>query len=191
MPQPILAIVGRPNVGKSSFFNRILGRRHAIVSDVAGTTRDRLIADVEWDDYKFIMIDTGGLESDPEGSIQEKVQEQAEMAMTSADVIVFLTDVNEGLTNADQVAADRLRRTRKPVILAVNKVDNEIREFAAPEFYQLGLGEPMPISAYHHFGIYEVMDRVISYFPPVDPPGETSDPQDQESDDYESARSVV
>ena len=105
MPQPILAIVGRPNVGKSSFFNRILGRRHAIVSDVAGTTRDRLIADAVWDEHQFIMVDTGGLEPDPEGSIQEKVQEQADMAMASADVIVFLTDVTEGLTSADQVAA--------------------------------------------------------------------------------------
>jgi len=184
LPQPILAIVGRPNVGKSSFFNRILGRRHAIVSDVAGTTRDRLIADAQWDEHQFIMVDTGGLEPDPEGSIQEKVQEQADMVMASADVILFLTDVTEGLTSADHVAADRLRRTRKPVILAVNKVDNEIREFAAPEFYQLGLGEPVPISAYHHYGIYQLMDRVISHFPRRETPDQ---PSEQAQDDEASA----
>ena len=141
MPQPIVAVIGRPNVGKSSFFNRIVGRRQAIVSEVAGTTRDRLISQVKWDDYEFILIDTGGLEQNPEGSIREKVQEQAEMAMTSADIIIFMTDVTEGLTNADHVVAERLRRTEKPILLAVNKVDNETREFDASEFYQLGLGD--------------------------------------------------
>ena len=170
MPQPIVAVVGRPNVGKSSLFNRILGRRHAIVSDVAGTTRDRLIADAHWDDYDFILIDTGGLESNPEGSIREKVQEQAEMAMQAADVIVFMTDVIDGLTAADHVAADRLRRASKPVILTVNKVDNDSREFASPEFHQLGLGEPFLISAYHNYGIYPLMDQVISHFPYQEPP---------------------
>ena len=144
MPQPIVAIIGRPNVGKSSFFNRILGRRQAIVSEVAGTTRDRLISQVRWDDYEFILIDTGGLEQNPEGSIREKVQDQAEMAMASADIIIFMTDVTEGLTNADYVVAERLRRTEKPILLAVNKVDNETREFDASEFYQLGLGDPVP-----------------------------------------------
>ena len=180
MPQPILALIGRPNVGKSSLFNRILGRRHAIVSEVAGTTRDRLIADARWDEHEFILVDTGGLEPNPEGSIRQKVQEQAEMAMEAADVIIFLTDVTEGLTIADQVVADRLRRTSKPVILAVNKSDNEMREFAAPEFYRLGLGEPIPISAYHHIGIYQLMDEVVSHFPPVPQfPEETAeDPED-------------
>ena len=169
MPQPIVAVIGRPNVGKSSLFNRILGRRQAIVSEVAGTTRDRLISQVQWDDYEFILVDTGGLEQDPEGSIREKVQDQAEMAMSSADVIVFMTDVIEGLTHADQAVAERLRRTQKPIILAVNKVDNESREFDASEFYKLGVGDPVPISAYHHYGIYSLMDRVISHFPPLDP----------------------
>lgn len=170
MPQPIVAVIGRPNVGKSSLFNRILGHRHAIVSEVAGTTRDRLIAHARWDEHEFILIDTGGLESDPEGSIRQKVQEQADMAMEAADVIVFMTDVIDGLTPADQEAADRLRRTRKPVILAVNKVDNEARELTVSEFYQLGLGEPLPISAYHNFGVYGLMDQVVSYFPYAEKP---------------------
>jgi len=169
LPQPIVAIIGRPNVGKSSLFNRILGRRQAIVSEIAGTTRDRLISQAQWDDYEFILVDTGGLEQNPEGSIREKVQEQAEMAMDSADVIIFMTDVTEGLTHADQVVADRLRRADKPIILTVNKVDNESREFDAPEFYQLGLGEPLPISAYHNYGVYYLMDQVVSHFPPLEP----------------------
>ena len=175
MPQPIVAVIGRPNVGKSSLFNRILGHRHAIVSEVAGTTRDRLIADARWDDHELILIDTGGLESDPEGSIRQKVQEQSDMAMEAADVIVFMTDVTEGLTPADQEAAERLRRARKPVILAVNKVDNEARELTIPEFYQLGLGEPFPISAYHNFGVYRLMDQVVSYFPFPETPEEAEE----------------
>ena len=167
MALPIVAIIGRPNVGKSSLFNRIIGRRHAIVSEVAGTTRDRLIAEAQWDDHQFILIDTGGLESNPEGTIREKVQEQADMAVSAADVIVFVTDVVEGLTHADQAVADRLRRNHKPVILAVNKADNDSRELATPEFYRLGLTDPLPISAYHNFGIYQLMDQVLSYFPPT------------------------
>ena len=167
MSLPIVAIIGRPNVGKSSLFNRIVGQRHAIVSEVAGTTRDRLMAQAQWDDHQFILVDTGGLESNPEGTIQEKVQEQANMAVSDADVIVLVTDVVEGLTHADQAAANQLRRTQKPVILAVNKVDNDSREVDAPEFYQLGLADPLPISAYHNFGIYTLMDQVLSHFPPV------------------------
>ena len=124
---PVVAIVGRPNVGKSSLFNRILNRRQAIVTDVAGTTRDRLMAEAWWDDYQFILVDTGGLETRPEGTIQTKVQEQADMAVGDADVVIFLTDGSEGITSTDSLAADRLRRTQKPVILAVNKVDNETR----------------------------------------------------------------
>ena len=169
---PVVAIVGRPNVGKSSLFNRILARRHAIVSDVAGTTRDRLISEAEWDGYRFILVDTGGLESDPEGHIREMVQEQADMAMSDADLIIFLTDALEGLTPADQLIADRLRRTSKPVVLAVNKVDNDVREFAASEFYQLGLADTLLISAYHNHGIYDLMDRVLSYLPPQPAPEE-------------------
>ena len=121
MALPIVAIIGRPNVGKSSLFNRILGRRHAIVSEVAGTTRDRLMSEAQWDGRRFILIDTGGLESNPEGPIREKVQEQADMALSSADVIVFVTDVMEGLTHGDEDVAQRLRRTSKPVILAAKQ----------------------------------------------------------------------
>ena len=163
MSIPIVAIIGRPNVGKSSLFNRIIGRRHAIVSEVAGTTRDRLMADAWWDDHHFILLDTGGLESNPEGEIRQMVQEQAEMAIADADVIIFMTDVVEGMTPADLTASDMLRRTEKPVVLAVNKVDNDLREFAAPEFYTLGMGDPEPISAFHNYGIHGLMERVTSY----------------------------
>ena len=162
---PVVAIIGRPNVGKSSLFNRILARRHAIVSDVAGTTRDRLVSEVTWDGIKFILVDTGGLESDPEGHIREMVQEQADMAMAEANLIIFLTDAIEGLTVADQEIAQRLRRSSKPVILVVNKVDNDNREFSASEFYQMGIGDTVLISAYHNRGIYDLMDQVLSKLP--------------------------
>ena len=165
MPLPIIAIVGRPNVGKSSLFNRIVGRRYAIVSDVAGTTRDRLMADTDWEGRRFILLDTGGLETDPEGEIRAKVQEQAEMAMADADVIIMMADVAEGITPSDTTAANRLRTTRKPVVLAVNKVDNDNRELNTPEFYQLGMGDPAPISAYHNYGIHDLMERVLSHLP--------------------------
>ena len=165
MPDPIIAITGRPNVGKSSLFNRILGRRQAIVSEVAGTTRDRLMAEAEWDRRRFILLDTGGLESNPEGTIREKVQEQVEMAMADADVILLLTDVNEGVTPDDQLAVERLRRTDKPVVLVVNKVDNDSRELAANEFYRLGMTDTLTVSAYHNFGIHDLMERVVSLLP--------------------------
>lgn len=165
-PQPIVAVVGRPNVGKSSLFNRILARRQAIVSEVAGTTRDRLLAEAVWEDYPFILVDTGGLEAAPEGHIRERVQEQADMAMAAADVIVFVADAAAGLTPTDYEIADRLRRSPQPVILAVNKIDNDAREAAAAEFYQLGLAESVMISAYHNYGIYDLMERVIFHLPP-------------------------
>ena len=165
MPLPIIAIVGRPNVGKSSLFNRIVGWRHAIVSAEAGTTRDRLIADTDWEGYRFILLDTGGLETDPEGAIRFKVQEQAEMAMADADVIIMMADVAEGVTPDDAIAANRLRTTHKPVVLAVNKVDNDNRELNTPEFYRLGMGDPTAISAYHNYGIHELMERVLKYLP--------------------------
>ena len=159
----IIAIVGRPNVGKSSLFNRIVGHRQAIVSDIAGTTRDRLIAEAQWEGHSFILVDTGGLEPNPEGHIREKVQEQADMALADADVIVFVADVNEGVTPIDHMLADRLRRTDKPVVLAVNKVDNDSRELAGSEFYQLGIADPMFISAFHNFGIHDLMEEVLSH----------------------------
>ena len=184
MPLPIVAIVGRPNVGKSSLFNRIVGWRHAIVSDVAGTTRDRLMADTDWEGRRFILLDTGGLETDPEGTIRSKVQEQAEMAMSDADVIILLTDVAEGIMPSDAIAANRLRTTRKPVVLAVNKVDNDNRELNTPEFYQLGMGDPTAISAYHNYGIHELMERVLSNVPDIDTgEGEDGDDEWDEVDD--------
>ena len=117
---PLIAIVGRPNVGKSSLFNRILARRHAIVSDVSGTTRDRLLSRVTWHDKNYLLADTGGLETNPDGHIREMVQEQADMAMSDADLIIFVTDAIDGLSPSDQLINDRLRQSSKPVILAVN-----------------------------------------------------------------------
>ena len=178
MPLPIIAIVGRPNVGKSSLFNRIVGWRHAIVSDVAGTTRDRLMADTDWEGSRFILLDTGGLESAPEGEIRARVQEQAEMAMNDADAIILLTDVADGVTPADMIAAQRLRTTEKPVILAVNKVDNDRRELNTPEFYELGMGDPSPISAFHNYGVHDLMERVLEFLP-----GAVSN--DEPSDEFE------
>ena len=175
---PVVAIVGRPNVGKSSLFNRILARRNAIVSEEAGTTRDRLIAEVEWSDRRLILVDTGGLESDPQGPIRKMVQEQADMALTGADLIVFMTSVTEGLTATDELLADRLRLAKKPLILAVNKCDNDAREFSASEFYRLGIAQTVLISAYHNFGVYELMDQVLSLLPKEsaqEPAGETAE----------------
>ena len=186
MAIPIVAIIGRPNVGKSSLFNRIIGRRQAIVSDVAGTTRDRLMADAWWDDFHFILLDTGGLESDPEGIIRQLVQEQAEMAIQDADVIIFMTDVVDGLTHSDRTTAELLRFTKKPVVLAVNKVDNDLREYGAPEFYELGMGDPEPISAFHNYGIQRLMDRVTEHIE-SDPDGAEEDltPLDENTPVYE------
>ncbi len=164
-PDPMVAIIGRPNVGKSSLFNRILSRRHAIVSEVAGTTRDRLIARATWKGRPFLLVDTGGLEDDPEGHIPQRVQQQADMAMGAADVIVFLTDAIQGVTATDEAVAQRLRRTDKPVLLAVNKVDNDNREMAAVEFYGLGLNETAFISAYHNYGIYDLLERIVDLLP--------------------------
>ena len=162
---PMVAIIGRPNVGKSSLFNRILTRRHAIVSDVAGTTRDRLISQASWKGRPFLLVDTGGLEDDPEGHIPQRVQQQADMAMSAAEVIVFLADAVQGITATDEAVAQRLRRTDKPVILAVNKVDNDNREIAAAEFYGLGLPETAFISAYHNYGIYDLLERLVELLP--------------------------
>ena len=186
-PLPIVAVVGRPNVGKSSLFNRILARRQAIVSDVAGTTRDRLMSEVDWDSYQFILVDTGGLESDPEGHIRQMVQEQADMAMSGADVIVFVTDAADGMTATDLEIADRLRRARKPVILAVNKIDNDSREVSASEFYQIGIADTVMVSAYHNYGIYDLMDRVLFHLPvpPYVPPQDEEDFWEEETDDEE------
>ena len=168
MTVPLVAIVGRPNVGKSTLFNRLMERRDAIVSDVPGTTRDRLLGDASWDGYRFTLVDTGGLEPSPQDPLIEKVKAQVETAVSEADLIIFLLDVAYGLTPMDTEIANWLRRTRKPLVVAVNKVDNEKREISAAEFYQLGLEDPLYISAYHNLGIYDLMDKVVSLLPSPD-----------------------
>ena len=154
------------------------------MSDVAGTTRDRLMADTDWEGRRFILLDTGGLESAPEGEIRARVQEQAEMAMNDADVIILLTDVADGVTPSDVIAAQRLRGAEKPVILAVNKVDNDNRELNTPEFYQLGMGDPTPISAYHNYGIYDLMERVAEFLPSGAALDEEAEELDGEAGEY-------
>ena len=164
--KPLVAIVGRPNVGKSTLFNRLVGRREAIVSEVAGTTRDRVTADTVWGDHPFILVDTGGLDLFPETDLWQKVKRQIEIAIDEADVIVMLADAGAGVTGPDRDVAEVLRTADKPVILAANKADNEEREAASVEFYELALGDPVPISAYHNVGIDDLMARVIACFPP-------------------------
>ncbi|MFQ6015989.1 MAG: ribosome biogenesis GTPase Der [Anaerolineae bacterium] len=173
MAKPLVAIVGRPNVGKSTLFNRLVGERVAIVEDLPGTTRDRLYAEAEWNGVPFTLIDTGGLIVRREEGLLAQVRGQAEMAIAEADVVIFLTDVKEGLTANDQDVADILRRSQKPVILAVNKADNEARRQEAVEFYSLGLGEPFPISALHGTGAGNLLDKVADSLPPPEEEGET------------------
>lgn len=163
--KPIVAIVGRQNVGKSTLLNKMLGRRLAIVEDLPGTTRDRVIATVSWRDVAFTVVDTGGLEFDTRSSVAHGVQEQIETAIGEADVIIFMVDVKSGVITADMEMADRLRRVKKPVLLTVNKADNEKLGIGAVDFYQLGLGEPYAISAYHGRGTAELLDRIIALLP--------------------------
>ena len=163
--KPLVAIVGRPNVGKSTLFNRLVGKQSAIVSDVEGTTRDRVMSGVVWDDQSFILVDTGGLALFPETDIWIQVKAQVELAINEADVIILVVDTASGLTAADNDVADLLRMTSKPVVLAVNKSDNEDRAATAVEFYELGLGIPVPISAYHNVGIDDLMSQVVEIFP--------------------------
>ena len=167
MVAPLVAIVGRPNVGKSTLFNRLVGRREAIVSDVPGTTRDRLIALTSWDDFSFTLVDTGGLEPHPQDPMRDKVKFQVEAAVAEADLILFLLDVADGLMPTEHEIAAWLRRAGKPIVVAVNKVDSEKREPLAAEFYQLGLGDPLLISAYHNLGIYDMMAQISSLLPPT------------------------
>lgn len=169
MAKPLVALVGRPNVGKSTLFNRIVGERIAIVEDVAGTTRDRLYAEGEWAGREFTIIDTGGLEVTPGSDISRRVREQAELAIQEADVLVFLVDGREGVTAEDVEIADLLRQSRKPVLLAANKADNEARRLDSVEFYQLGLGEVIPISAHHGTGTGDLLDEVVAHLPTAEP----------------------
>lgn len=188
MTKAIVALVGRPNVGKSTLFNRIVGRRVAIVEDLPGTTRDRLYADADWGGVDFVVIDTGGLEmaSSRElaashktppaaqtagvesGLFLSQMRDQAQIAIAEADVVVFLVDAESGLTPSDQEVAEVLRRTEKPVILVANKADNDRRRADAVEFYALGLGDPLPISALHGHGTGDLLDMIIDALPQTD-----------------------
>ena len=176
MSRPIVAVVGRPNVGKSTLFNALAGERISIVKDTPGITRDRIYADVSWLNYNFVLIDTGGIEPESKDLILSSMREQAQIAIDTADVIVFVCDVKTGLQDADAGVADMLRKSKKPVVLCVNKVDSfEKQQADVYEFYNLGIGEPFPISAVGMLGFGELLDKVVSYFPE-----ETDAPEDED-----------
>ncbi|SHF20789.1 ribosome biogenesis GTPase Der [Lactonifactor longoviformis] len=165
MSKPIVAIVGRPNVGKSTLFNALAGQNISIVKDTPGVTRDRIYADVNWLNHGFTMIDTGGIEPESKDIILSQMREQAQIAIDTADVIIFITDVRQGLVDADAKVADMLRRSGKPVVLAVNKVDNFDKLLMdVYEFYNLGIGEPFPISASSKLGLGDMLDEVVRHF---------------------------
>ncbi len=165
MSKPIVAIVGRPNVGKSTLFNVIAGDSIAIVKDTPGVTRDRIYADCTWLNYNFTLIDTGGIEPDSSDVILSQMRDQAQIAIDTADVIIFLVDVKQGLTDADGKVADMLRRSRKPVVLCVNKVDSfKKMEADVYEFYNLGIGDPIPVSAANHQGVGDLLEAVSDHF---------------------------
>ena len=165
MSKPIVAIVGRPNVGKSTLFNVIAGDSIAIVKDTPGVTRDRIYADCSWLNYNFTLIDTGGIEPDSSDVILSQMREQAQIAIDTADVIIFLVDVRQGLTDADGKVADMLRRSQKPVVLCVNKVDSfKKMEADVYEFYNLGIGDPIPVSASNHQGVGDLLEAVSNHF---------------------------
>ena len=166
MSKPIVAVVGRPNVGKSTLFNALAGENISIVKDTPGVTRDRIYADVTWLDHHFTLIDTGGIEPDSGDIILSQMREQAQIAIDTADVIIFMTDVKQGLVDSDGKVADMLRRSKKPVVLCVNKVDSYQKFIAyVYEFYNLGIGDPMPISAANRQGIGDMLDEVVKHFP--------------------------
>src|SRR3954463_15901636 len=175
MSKPVLAIVGRPNVGKSSLFNRLVGEQRAIVEDQPGTTRDRLYGSADWNGVEFTVIDTGGmvlgetLPGEVELSSEEivrRTREQAQAAIEEADVIVFMVDARSGLTGSDEEIAEVLRKSQKPVIVAANKAESEERRQNAVEFYRLGLGDPIAISAHHAVNTGDLLDEVVAAFPP-------------------------
>lgn len=166
MSRPVVAIVGRPNVGKSTLFNALAGSMISIVKDTPGVTRDRIYADVTWLDKSFTLVDTGGIEPDSSDILLSRMREQAQIAIDTADVIIFITDVRQGLVDSDSKVADMLRRSAKPVVLVVNKVDS-VQKFMMDvyEFYNLGIGEPIPISAANMMGLGDMLDEVVRHFP--------------------------
>ena len=166
--KPLVAIVGRPNVGKSTLFNKIVGKRIAIVEDTPGVTRDRIYADAEWLNYKFTLIDTGGIEPESEDIIAKQMRRQAELAIETANVIIFIVDGRAGITAADEEVADMLRRCKKPIVLVVNKVDHPKFEESIYDFYSLGIGTPISISAEQGLGIGDMLDEVVAGFSTMD-----------------------
>ena len=176
MAKPMVAIVGRPNVGKSMLFNKLAGRRLSIVEDTPGVTRDRLYADCEWSGRVFTIVDTGGIEPRTDSEILQFMREQAEIAIANADVIVLVCDIRTGVTAADQDVASMLLRSKKPVVLAVNKADRVgPADPEVYEFYNLGLGDPIPVSAIHGLGVDEMLDACLEHFPPEEEGEEESD----------------
>ena len=165
MAKPLVAVVGRPNVGKSTLFNKLVGRRVAIVEDTPGVTRDRIYCDAEWLNHKFTLIDTGGIEPVKEDVISVQMRRQAQLAIDMADVILFVTDGREGITSADEDVADMLRKSSKPIVLVVNKVDTAKFEDSVYDFYSLGIGTPMAISGEQGLGLGDMLDEIVSHFP--------------------------
>ncbi|MBQ4341086.1 MAG: ribosome biogenesis GTPase Der [Clostridia bacterium] len=166
--KPLVAIVGRPNVGKSTLFNRVVGKRIAIIEDTPGVTRDRIYGDAEWLTHSFTVIDTGGIEPDTEDIILSQMRRQAELAIETSHVIIFVVDGREGLTAADMEVAEMLRRCKKPIVLCVNKVDHVKYEDTAYDFYSLGIGDPITVSAEQGLGVGDLLDEVCKYFPAIE-----------------------
>lgn len=171
----IVAIAGRPNVGKSALFNRMVGGRPALVEDLPGTTRDRIYGDVEWRGREFTLIDTGGLEPAEPGTYSPLIREQIETALREAEIVLFVVDAKDGSTAADVEVADLLRRANKRVLLLANKAENQAREESSVAFYELGIGEPIPISAQHGHGVADVLDMIVESLPPAEPEVETDE----------------
>ena len=165
MNKPYVALVGRPNTGKSTLFNKLAGRRISIVEDTPGVTRDRIIAESSWNGSSFYLIDTGGIEPDSTDVILSQMRRQAQIAMEMADVIIFVVDAKDGVTAADKEISSMIRKNSTKCILAVNKIDNWDKVNLTYEFYDLGLGDPVPISAEHGLGVGDLLDEVVSRFP--------------------------